>query len=264
MATRKSQCVKPLSNVEYGGLIGVIVACIASLTAVLIALVVVACRTLRNRYRTGRGGQTLRKIFATHLDVYALCLLLECAVEAVGGILSIRWLGVDVAVQCSRICVIQGALKSFGMSGVQMYTLAIAAHTFLVIVAQWKPPKGFRLPVSVVFSALLYRATFFAIVALASKQRDAPPGPSIFEPTPLWCTISDEYRWFRVTMVYVWVGANTVISNVLYLVLFLYIRGNLVIDPNCIWRMRLRRAPPPTVRLDNECSMSCLSLKMLA
>ncbi|KZV95821.1 hypothetical protein EXIGLDRAFT_765898 [Exidia glandulosa HHB12029] len=136
---------------------------------------------------------------------------------------------------------------------------AIAVHTFLVVTSRWTPPKGFRIPIVVIVCALLYRAGLYAAV-VGSKRRGIP----VFQPTPLWCTISNDYGWGRIPTAYLWTGISTAVSTVLYVMLFLYIRGNLVINSAGFWRMKLRKAPPPIEQVGGDFSMNRQSLKMLA
>ncbi|KZV95833.1 hypothetical protein EXIGLDRAFT_765907 [Exidia glandulosa HHB12029] len=75
-------------------------------------------------------------------------------------------------------------------------------------------------------------------------SRQEPDHP-LFAPTPFWCWISAHYDRDRIPAFYVWLWSCTGLSILLYVPLFLYIRGNLEIDPCRIWPVSLRRAPPP-------------------
>ncbi|EJD42153.1 hypothetical protein AURDEDRAFT_168708 [Auricularia subglabra TFB-10046 SS5] len=134
---------------------------------------------------------------------------------------------------------------------------AIAVHTFLVIVLQWVPPEGFTIPSLVIAGTWVYRAVFLG-AAKAAENAEFP----LFTPTPYWCWVSEHYAAERVPVGYLWHWLCVGISVALYIPLFLYIRGNLDVDPARPWRISLHCASD--IRpLESKFCLSKQSRKML-
>ncbi|KZV92217.1 hypothetical protein EXIGLDRAFT_769194 [Exidia glandulosa HHB12029] len=167
----------------------------------------------------------------------------------------IVWLVANKA-SCGSMCYIQGSLKVLGDPGTSMFNLAIAVHTFLVIALRWSPPRNFLIPIAVVVLSWGYRIILYVVIVV-SEQPDIPA----FQPTPYWCWVGT--RWI-IPSFYLWLWACVGGAVVLYIPLFLVIRGNLEIDPSRVWRMRLRRAPTAVERFGDNFSPSEQSRKMLA
>ncbi|KZV95820.1 hypothetical protein EXIGLDRAFT_834095 [Exidia glandulosa HHB12029] len=151
-----------------------------------------------------------------------------------------------------------GAIKVLTDSGSSMYSLAIAVHTFFVIVLRWMPPKNFRIPAMVVVLSWTYRLVFYAAI-MGAKRPEEP----LFTPTPFWCWISAAYGYARIPAFYLWLWSSTGLSILLYVPLFLCIRGNLEIDPTRPWRVALRRTPTPIEVIGPAIRIADQSRKML-
>ncbi|KZV92222.1 hypothetical protein EXIGLDRAFT_791012 [Exidia glandulosa HHB12029] len=231
----------------------IVVASSTSLIATGFVLVLVGVRCARNL----RSQQNVpRGVFNTHLDIYVFFLILSDMMQALASILSIQWLR-QGRTTCGDVCYAQGSLKVISDAGPSMYSLAIAVHTFMVIVCRWEP-RSSRIPAIVVCLTWTYRLVFYAAIAGAAE-----PGEPLFRPTPFWCWISAHYAQERIPAFYFWLWSCTGLSIVLYVPLFLYIRGNLEVDSSRIWRVSLRRAPQPIERFGTNFRLADQSRKML-
>ncbi|KZV92206.1 hypothetical protein EXIGLDRAFT_769185 [Exidia glandulosa HHB12029] len=186
-----------------------------------------------------------------------LFLLLSDMTHAIGNLISIQWLWQGYTV-CGTVCNVQGALKVLSDSGSSMYSLAIAVHTFFVIVLSWTPPTTFRIPAMVVGLSWMYRLVFYA--AIVGTQQAGKP---LFAPTPFWCWISAAYHHEREPAFYLWLWSSTGLSILLYVPMFLRIRGNLEVDPSRFWRISLRRTPTPIEVFGPTTRLADQSRKML-
>jgi hypothetical protein len=97
-----------------------------------------------------------------------------------------------------------------------MTTLVIALHAFIVIIFD-KTPKGKLVPLLVVGFIWSYVIIFIAIVATRRGNWN--------QPDPYWCWIGHQHITAQLAGEYVWIWTAGLASIVLYLPLFLIMKG---------------------------------------
>jgi len=221
----------PFSFGQRLGLIFIAQAAICSFLSVSGLLLYVFFNAIRNLVSP---PQRPWRFLGGHVDVYFLNLLLFDLVQAVGGIMDIRW-AVLAGVTPGPFCTAQGMLKNIGDVGVAFSTLAIAVHTSAVLLWEWKPPTRLWLSLSVIFCIWLFISLENGIAwRLHHSAR-------YIESTGLWCWIGDHYPKERILFEYLWMWFTALSNLLLYIPLFLVLRGNLVIRGI---RFRWRKVSP--------------------
>lgn len=246
-----------LTSQERIGLLCTALASLCSLATVVVLFVQLGIQAIRN---TRLPLSKRRHILCTHLDLYVLFLLLADVMQAIPEVLTFHWVRLGFT-SCGQVCTAQAVLKLLAYPGTSMLTLAIAVHTFCIIVLQWIPPPSFTIPSVVIAATWIYRAVFLGAAKAAERA-----GFPLFTPTPYWCWISEHYAAERVPVGYLWHWLCVGISAALYVPLFLYIRGNLDVDPARPWRVALHRAAVdvrPLAPGTGRFSLSKQSRKML-
>jgi len=197
-----------------------------SLVAVIVVFVLIG-RNIQ-RYRRAFPGGTW-KLLRVPTDVYMLSLFVYDIVQAMGGILDVRWAHNGI-VTVGPYCTAQGVIQQIGQLGVALITLMIAVHTF--VVALWD--VGSRA-----------RHFAFGIVALISLFVALSVGISngihknFATPTPYWCWISPEYKPERLAGEYVWIWIALSASVIMYIPLYFWMKGRLSIDHEKWYKIRL-------------------------
>ncbi|EJD55200.1 hypothetical protein AURDEDRAFT_109625 [Auricularia subglabra TFB-10046 SS5] len=185
-------------------------------------------------------------------------LLLAHVVQASTGTFSINWLRHGSAI-CGHQCDAQGLIETIGDPAVAMSTLAIAVHIFLCVFFSWRPPASLRYPTAVVGFIWAY----FLIHAGVSKATHRSISRPLITPTPYWCWISGWYQRERLTAAYMWYWTTAAACTVIYVVLFLYIRGNVELARGRRFSISLHKAPEPIARTGSRFSLTSHSRKML-
>ncbi|KAH7100171.1 hypothetical protein BKA62DRAFT_256444 [Auriculariales sp. MPI-PUGE-AT-0066] len=222
MAAPVEECQQP-TELTSGDLIGLTLTAETGLLSAA-AILLVACLILRQTVRNATGSPKTRPIINTHLDIYMISLLVSDSFQAIGAVMDIRWIR-QGTVSCGSFCNAQGALQTLGEPAVAMVTAVIALHTFCVIFFRWTPPKSFLLPLIVIGGIWAYVGTYTGVMF-------AKHGSSFITPTPYWCWISARYPHDRISQEYVWMWFAAIFSIILYIPLFLLIRGNIEVEPS--------------------------------
>ncbi|KAI9463566.1 hypothetical protein BJY52DRAFT_1184586 [Lactarius psammicola] len=197
-----------------------------SLAAVIIVLILIGRNVLRYRKALPNGSWKLLRVPA---DIYMLCLFAYDILQALGGILDVRWAH-DGIVTVGPYCTAQGAIQQSGELGVALITLILTVHSF--VVALWDVGT---------------RARYFAfgIVALASLFVALSVGigngvhKNFETPTSYWCWIGPEYGSERLAGEYVWLWIALFASVIMYIPLYFWMKGRLSIDPEKWYKFRL-------------------------
>ncbi|KAI9453542.1 hypothetical protein BJY52DRAFT_1088953, partial [Lactarius psammicola] len=189
-----------------------------SLAAVIVVLFLIGRNVLRYRRALPNGGWKLLRVPA---DVFMLSLFVYDILQALGGILDVRWAH-DGIVTAGPYCTAQGVIQQIGELGVALITLIIAVYTF--VVALWK--VGIRA-----------RHFAFGIVALTSLFVGLWVGigngvhKNFETPTPYWCWINSKYNVERLGGEYVWIWIALFASVIMYIPLYFWTKGRLSTDP---------------------------------
>lgn len=206
------------------GIIIVTVCASLSATAVfsLLAFIAYSVTTINK-------GATRTWRVSTHIHYYFVNLLVCDLVQAIGGVMNAKW-AADARVTDGALCTTQGILKQLGDVGVALSTLAIALHTFLVLVCRfYSRPR----------SALVVIAAMWIFMALIVGISEAIHGDEdYYGSTGYWCWITSDFGTQRITLEYLWVWIAVFLDIICYVFIALAIKGIIVLDG---YKIRLRR-----------------------
>ncbi|KAF8593872.1 hypothetical protein BDV93DRAFT_460094, partial [Ceratobasidium sp. AG-I] len=144
------------------------------------------------------------------------------AVMSLGGIMDLKWAN-ERQVYCGTHCDVQGALQLIGETSVAIFTIAIAAHTFVSIVSGRRLTYRLALWGTYATCAWLFVLLFTLIGWGVNRRKEEKVG--FFAPTPFWCWVNSVYFWERMWGEYVWLWIAGVGNIIVYIPLFLILRG---------------------------------------
>ncbi|KAF8576318.1 hypothetical protein K439DRAFT_1540566, partial [Ramaria rubella] len=158
----------------------------------------------------------------SHLGAYFLSLVLAEAIQAIGSLLSARWIALH-AVTAGTFCAAQGALKNAGNVSTALWTMVIAFHTFCVVFLR------FNAPTWVFYTTLggVWVVVGVNLVLGPGVVQTVAGGP-FWGVSGYWCWITDEYRLAQFMMEYFFMFLTATISGILYVIIFLRLRGNII------------------------------------
>jgi len=168
------------------------------------------------------------KLFQGPADVYMFSLLGFDILQAMGGVLDIRWAH-DGIVTTGPYCTAQGIVQQIGELGVPLITLMLAIHTF--VGAMWRvglQARGFAF--GMVVLAWVYVTLWVSIGASIHQRYETP--------TPYWCWISPRYPGERLGGEYVWLWVALFCSALLYIPLYFWTEGRLSVDDEKWYKFR--------------------------
>ncbi|KAI9445897.1 hypothetical protein H4582DRAFT_1868838 [Lactarius indigo] len=197
-----------------------------SLGAVIVIFILIARNLLRYRKSLPNGDW---KLLQTPADIYMLSLFLYETIQAVGGILNIRWAH-DEVVTTGPYCMAQGIFKQAGSLGVALISLILAVHTFTI--ALWSVGVEARY---FAFGFVAFTCLFVALWAGISNgvHKD-------FEvPTPYWCSIGPKYNKEHLASKYIWMWITLFASVVLYVPVYFWMKGHFSVDGEKWYKFRL-------------------------
>ncbi|KAH9040682.1 hypothetical protein EDB85DRAFT_2083550 [Lactarius pseudohatsudake] len=220
---------KTITCLTHGQSIGLALtaeASFLSLSALIIVLVLIGRNVLRYRRALPNGGW---KLLQVPTDIYMLSLFVYDILQALGGILDVRWAHNGI-VTVGPYCTAQGIVQQSGELGVALITLILTVHTF--VVALWKVGIGARrFAFGIVALASLFVALWVGIGNGIHKDLEAP--------TPYWCWIGPEYGTERLAGEYIWLWIALFASVIMYIPLYFWMKGRLSVDPNKWYKFRL-------------------------
>ncbi|KAG8906595.1 hypothetical protein FRB99_006550 [Tulasnella sp. 403] len=213
-------------EVRLGILLVVIIGALSFL-AVSSLLLYICYNAIRNRYWPPTQGTAKWHFIRSHVDYYFLSLLFSDFFMATGHMMLAAWVITDDRfVSEGTYCSVQAAMQHVGSVGMALATLAIAIHTFLVLVMRWRPSDNLRLPLAVVVIIWLFLLCAFVILGIVLDE--------YYGPTAHWCGI--EARWIKehVALEYSLYWVTAIVNICLYVSLFFCLRGNLKIGDDAV------------------------------
>ncbi|KAN0127157.1 hypothetical protein V8E53_015027 [Lactarius tabidus] len=172
------------------------------------------------------------KLLQTPTDIYMLSLFVYDILQAVGGILNIRWAH-DGIVTTGPYCTAQGIIKQIGELGVALITLILTIHTFTT--ALWRVGAEARyFAFSIVALTCLFVVLWVGIANGIHKDFETP--------TPYWCWIGPKYNGERVSGEYFWMWTALFATVVMYVPVHLWMKGRLSVDDEKWYKLRLERS----------------------
>jgi len=167
---------------------------------------------------------------STHIHYYFINLLVSDLIQAIGGILDIQWI-IDAGVTEGALCTVQGIFKQMGDVGVALTSLAIALHTFFVLVFRWRSPPR----TAIIVLAVIW--TFIGLVIGVSMATHK--GQDYYGNTQYWCWITPGFASERIALEYFWMWFTAFVNLICYIIIALVIKGIIVIDSGV--KIRIRR-----------------------
>jgi len=147
---------------------------------------------------------------ATSSDLF-LNLMLADLIQAIGNLPDIRWMSAG-AVLPGRLCTAQAVFKQVGIVGVSMTSLAIALHTFSILVLRWRGPPNF--PKYVIIGIWAFTAFNIGIPNLVHRHE------VYYGVTGYWCWILPQFQAERIVTEYLWVWLAGLFMIILYGIMF--------------------------------------------
>ncbi|KAJ6495634.1 hypothetical protein C8R47DRAFT_366042 [Mycena vitilis] len=175
----------------------------------------------------------------THVAAYFISLLLSDLMQAIGSILNVRWIR-DMAVVVGDVCVYTGVLKQTADVATAFWTLVIAIHTFCLLFLELKSSRFTLL------TTMIAGWSFIATIIIAGPAAlDTSHHGPFYGISGYWCWISPRYTTSHITLDYMFMFIAAAFSFVLYTLIFLRMRGNIVVERR---RVSFRRAGLSTWR----------------
>ncbi|KAI6119804.1 hypothetical protein F5141DRAFT_35339 [Pisolithus sp. B1] len=193
----------------------------------------------------------------THIHYYFLNLMVSDLIQAVGGLLNIKWI-VEASVYPCPFCTVQGIsalllleirlslfagfFKQVADVGVALSTMAIALHMLQVLVLGWRSPPKFAL----LILAIIWLSILILVVVPNVAQHN------IYGPTDYWCWI-DGGTAEQIGLDYVWMWLAAVLNIISYLFLVLVIKRVVLADGNSFrWWGKQERSVPQAAETSAE------------
>jgi hypothetical protein len=166
----------------------------------------------------------------THIHYYFVNLLIADLIQAIGGLLSIRWIA-EAQVTEGVHCQVQAIFKQIGDVGVALTSLAIALHTFRVLVFRSSPDT--KVAVFIVAAVWTTIGIFVGIGFVTNKSK------LYYGNTGYWCWITDSYTVQRIVFEYLWLWLAAVVNMIVYGFLALVVVRIVVVEEG---RIRISRS----------------------
>ncbi|KAL5485419.1 hypothetical protein ACEPAI_8061 [Sanghuangporus weigelae] len=246
---------KYLTSSRTDGEMVLVVVSSVSLTAVVLLLLIILITALRASYQKASTN-----IFRSHVTAYFVSLLVSDLLQSIGSIMNLKWIQ-DMAVSQSGFCSAQGAIKQAADIGTAFWYLTfvlktvnsinslllqdiglsiyrkksvcnvstylhqtIAVHTFNVLVCGIHARR--------ILMFILLVAVWSFVTALVGMGpfilQNKSKGP-YFNISGYWCWISEKYEIEQFVLEYMIMFISAVASFILYVLVFLKLRSNLLV-----------------------------------
>lgn len=171
----------------------------------------------------------------SHVVTYFVSLLMCDLLQAIGSIMTAAW-AKSMSVDAGTLCTAQGIIKHVADVGIALWSLVIAFHVFGILF--------FRLPLKryALWCTLIGTWSLIATLVITGPATlDTVHRGPFYGISGQWCWITPEYGVQHITLDYMIMFISAVISFVLYTLVYLRLRGNVVVHGIHI-RFRMRRA----------------------
>jgi len=159
-------------------------------------------------------------LFRGPADIYMFSLFVFDLLQAIGGILNIRWAHNGI-VTTGPYCTAQGLVGQVGELGVALITLLLAVHTFVAAVFQvGLKTRGVAL--GLVCLVCVFTILWVAIGAGIHKNYETP--------TPYWCWIGPRFSGERNGGETIWMWIALFASVIVYIPLYFWAEGFWSVD----------------------------------
>lgn len=218
-----------LTNGQSIGLALIVEASFLSFGAIIVIFSLIVRNVLHYRKTLPNGDW---KLLRTPADIYMLSLFVYDILQAVGGILNIRWAHVGI-VTTGPYCTAQGIIKQIGELGVALITLILTIHTFTT--ALWRVGAEARcFAFGIVALTCLFVGLWVGIPNGIHKDFETP--------TPYWCWIGPKYDEERLSGEYLWMWIALFATMVMYVPVHLWMKGRLSVDDEKWYKFHLEKS----------------------
>ncbi|KAI1967123.1 hypothetical protein LOZ58_000619 [Ophidiomyces ophidiicola] len=208
--------IDPLPSAHRNGLIAVAVASlISALTTAGLFIFITHRLIFWRKYHSSYIGYNQYIILIYNLLIADLQV-------ALGFLLSLQWAVQNSISFKDATCPVQGWLLQIGDPASGIFVLAIALHTFSIVVLG----KKMSHPVFICFVALLWVFCLLLVLIPISMY-----GKNTFAPSGAWCWIDEKFEAARLWGHYFWIFFAEFGSIALYSVLFFYLRRQVCSAP---------------------------------
>ncbi|KAF9526925.1 hypothetical protein CPB83DRAFT_895778 [Crepidotus variabilis] len=145
-----------------------------------------------------------------------LNLMFADLIQACGWLPNIKWM-VDATITDGHLCTAQAVLKQVGLVGTCLTSLAIALHTFGVLVLRWKPSRHLNKAIIL----CVWVVTALIVIIPAATPRNEP----LYGPAGFWCFITPRWKTLQLTGMYLWIWIAAFSMLILYSIMFGVMRG---------------------------------------
>jgi hypothetical protein len=188
-----------------------------SLFAVMFIFVLIGRNVLRYRKALPNGRW---KLLQRPADIYMLFLFVYDILQAMGGILDVRWAHNGI-VTTGSYCTAQGIIQQIGELGVALITLILTIHTFVVVI--WSVGSRARyFAFGIVALATLFVALWVGLGNGLHKNFETP--------TPYWCWVGPANKGERLGGEYVWLWIALFASVILNIPLYIWAKDRLSVQ----------------------------------
>jgi len=214
----------PFERSQIAGLTAVNVVAVLStsaLTCVAFRIIYLAIAPLFFPRDTNAPEPREYVFFHTQLGHYAACLLLGNLCTGVAGLIGFQWLH-DQGVTDGSLCTSQGIIMQLGNFTSAYFTIVLAVHTFLTLVLRKRQ--------SVVLFGTFATVGWIgaAVIAFSPLYYPEPFGP-LYGTSGIGCGIRGVYPREQFLFHLLPIFATSVVSVILYSLIFLVLRGTLAI-----------------------------------
>ncbi|KAF8906832.1 hypothetical protein CPB84DRAFT_1675345, partial [Gymnopilus junonius] len=165
---------------------------------------------------------------STHMFGFIMSLLFANVLQSIGSVMVFRWVAIG-AVKAGPL----SGIKQAGNVGTSIWSLIIAFHLFHVLFLRNRMTKR-------VFTMTMISAWAFVLFIILLGRyaiQNAKKGP-FYGISGSWCWITANYGPERVLLEYFFEFVSVATSFMLYILVLLRVRGNLVKDKNHKWHLR--------------------------
>lgn len=161
-----------------------------------------------------------------------LNLMFADLIQAFGNMPDIRWMTIGNVLP-GTLCTSQAILKQVGIVGVSITSLAIALHTFAVLVLHWKGPRNFTKYVIIGIWTFVF--VDIGIGNLVHRNE------VYYGKNGYWCWIVPKYEGAGIGTEYLWVWLAGFMMLILYGIMFAIIRRWINVAHGIHWKNQLPR-----------------------
>ncbi|KAG8993853.1 hypothetical protein FRB94_010328 [Tulasnella sp. JGI-2019a] len=201
---------------ERLGLVFIVMASCLSITSILVLLAYVVVLAIRRR----RSSSHHRHLLRHGADYYVLSLFAFDVIQATGRVMHIAWIR-QARVNSGAYCTAQGAIQHVGSMGTALMTLAIGVTSFAVIVLRWPNSASKTIPI-IVHAFTITLLILFTVVPTSLQSH-------FYASVGFWCWISPAHHPEQIALEYGWFWLTGLINFILYVLIFLALRGNLLV-----------------------------------